>query len=260
MSRPSADLIRGVPLFSDLDDKTVERLAGEFIERHFDEGAAIATEGVDGLNFFIVASGEASVTVHGERRRHARPGRLVRRGRARRQVGALGNGDRDDADGGVRAPDLELPAVRRAAPRARLEAPRDPRRATPRSPSPLDRPWPRPWTPRCPTQSSSPAAATATRRRGTRSSSASPATSRRSPPRRSACRRTMPRTSSRTSSLRVYERLDSLRSDEAIRPWIGQLTRNCCLDLLRSSGRVVPVEERRRAGRGRRDRDASTRR
>ena len=26
-------------------------------------------------------------------------------------------------------------------------------------------------------------------------------------------------------------------------PWIGQLTRNCCLDLLRSTGRVVPVEE-----------------
>ena len=66
MPQPSADLIRGVPLFSDLDDKTVANLAREFVERHFDEGAAIATEGVDGLNFFIVESGEASVTVHGE--------------------------------------------------------------------------------------------------------------------------------------------------------------------------------------------------
>ena len=43
--------------------------------------------------------------------------------------------------------------------------------------------------------------------------------------------------------LRVYERLDTLRSDEAIRPWVGQLTRNCCLDLLRASGRIVPTEE-----------------
>lgn len=43
--------------------------------------------------------------------------------------------------------------------------------------------------------------------------------------------------------LRVFERLDSLRSDDAIRPWVGQLTRNACLDLLRASGRVVPVEE-----------------
>jgi CRP-like cAMP-binding protein len=65
MSQPSADLIRGVPLFSDLDDKTVGQLADEFVERHFDEGVAIATEGVDGLNFFIVASGEASVMVQG---------------------------------------------------------------------------------------------------------------------------------------------------------------------------------------------------
>jgi len=42
---------------------------------------------------------------------------------------------------------------------------------------------------------------------------------------------------------RVYERPGSLRSDDAIRPWIGQLTRNCCLDLLRSSGRVMLVAE-----------------
>jgi RNA polymerase sigma factor (sigma-70 family) len=43
--------------------------------------------------------------------------------------------------------------------------------------------------------------------------------------------------------MRVYERLGSLRSDDAIRPWIGQLTRNCCLDVLRSSGRSVLVAE-----------------
>ncbi|MEO5632547.1 sigma-70 family RNA polymerase sigma factor [Gaiella sp.] len=40
-----------------------------------------------------------------------------------------------------------------------------------------------------------------------------------------------------------FERLGSLRSDDAIRPWIGQLTRNCCLDHLRASGRIVLVEE-----------------
>jgi len=43
--------------------------------------------------------------------------------------------------------------------------------------------------------------------------------------------------------VRAYERLGSLRSDDAIRPWVGQLTRNCCLDLLRSSNRVVLVAE-----------------
>ncbi len=46
-----------------------------------------------------------------------------------------------------------------------------------------------------------------------------------------------------TVFMRAYERIGSLRSDDAIRPWLGQLTRNCCLDLLRSSGRMVPSDE-----------------
>jgi RNA polymerase sigma-70 factor (ECF subfamily) len=33
---------------------------------------------------------------------------------------------------------------------------------------------------------------------------------------------------------RVYERLASLRDDEAVRPWIAQLTRRVCIDRLRS--------------------------
>lgn len=41
---------------------------------------------------------------------------------------------------------------------------------------------------------------------------------------------------------RVYERLGTLRSDDAIRPWIGQLTRNCCLDRVRGGGRELAVE------------------
>jgi CRP/FNR family cyclic AMP-dependent transcriptional regulator len=74
MAQPSADLIRGVPLFADLDDKTVERLKGEFMERHFDVGKKIATEGVEGLNFFIVGTGEAEVTVQGAVVGHLAPG------------------------------------------------------------------------------------------------------------------------------------------------------------------------------------------
>src|SRR6478672_11327479 len=41
---------------------------------------------------------------------------------------------------------------------------------------------------------------------------------------------------------RVYQHLDRLRSDEAIRPWIAQLTRRLCLDRLRSAGREGPAE------------------
>ena len=41
---------------------------------------------------------------------------------------------------------------------------------------------------------------------------------------------------------RVYEHLDRLRSDEAIRPWIAQLTRRLCIDRLRAGGREAPAE------------------
>ena len=42
---------------------------------------------------------------------------------------------------------------------------------------------------------------------------------------------------------RVYERLDSLRDDEAVRPWIAQLTRRLCVDRLRAGAREQPADE-----------------
>ena len=42
---------------------------------------------------------------------------------------------------------------------------------------------------------------------------------------------------------RIYLRLDSLRDDSALRPWIAQLTRRRCLDALASRGRETPAEE-----------------
>ncbi len=42
---------------------------------------------------------------------------------------------------------------------------------------------------------------------------------------------------------RTYEHLDELRDDEAVRPWIGTLTRRLCVDRLRSGRREQPVEE-----------------
>jgi RNA polymerase sigma factor (sigma-70 family) len=41
---------------------------------------------------------------------------------------------------------------------------------------------------------------------------------------------------------RVYEHLDRLRSDDAVRPWIAQLTRRLCIDKLRASGREAPAD------------------
>jgi RNA polymerase sigma factor (sigma-70 family) len=42
---------------------------------------------------------------------------------------------------------------------------------------------------------------------------------------------------------RVYERLGTLRDPAAVRPWIAQLTRNACVDRLRSTGREQLGEE-----------------
>ena len=42
---------------------------------------------------------------------------------------------------------------------------------------------------------------------------------------------------------RIYTRLDTLRDDAAVRPWIAQLTRRVCLDRLAAASREQPVEE-----------------
>lgn len=66
MAKPSADLLRNVRLFSELEDRDLESLADEFNERRFAPGDKVALEGEGGLMFFVVESGELSVEVHGE--------------------------------------------------------------------------------------------------------------------------------------------------------------------------------------------------
>ena len=41
---------------------------------------------------------------------------------------------------------------------------------------------------------------------------------------------------------RIYTRLDSLRDDSALRPWIAQLTRRRCLDVV-AARREIPAED-----------------
>jgi CRP/FNR family transcriptional regulator len=74
MAKPTADLLRGINLFSGLDDRELESLADEFNERRFSPGDKIALEGEGGLNFFVVESGEAAVEVHGEEVSRLGPG------------------------------------------------------------------------------------------------------------------------------------------------------------------------------------------
>jgi RNA polymerase sigma factor (sigma-70 family) len=41
---------------------------------------------------------------------------------------------------------------------------------------------------------------------------------------------------------RAYERLPALRSDDAVRPWLAQLTRRLCIDKLRLNARDAPSD------------------
>ena len=66
MPTPSVDLIRGVPLFAAGSETFLERLSGEFFERTYSAGEAIAEEGESGKTFVVIESGDVSVSVHGQ--------------------------------------------------------------------------------------------------------------------------------------------------------------------------------------------------
>jgi CRP-like cAMP-binding protein len=63
---PTLELIRGVPLFAGTSDGFLERLAGEFFERTYRAGDAIAEEGESGKTFVVIESGDVSVNVRGQ--------------------------------------------------------------------------------------------------------------------------------------------------------------------------------------------------
>ncbi len=68
------DLLRSVPLFSDLDRRDLEMVAGSMKQRTFSAGETIATEGGGGVGFFVIEEGRANVSVRGEERGSLGPG------------------------------------------------------------------------------------------------------------------------------------------------------------------------------------------
>ncbi len=74
MAEGAVSLLQRVPLFSDLDRKELERIAASMKERTFSAGDTVTAEGQSGVGFFVIESGDAKVTVHGEDRRRLGPG------------------------------------------------------------------------------------------------------------------------------------------------------------------------------------------
>jgi CRP/FNR family transcriptional regulator, cyclic AMP receptor protein len=68
------ELIRQVPLFSELDKRELQGLSSSMKERTFKAGDTIANEGQSGIGFFLIEEGEASVSVGGQERASLGPG------------------------------------------------------------------------------------------------------------------------------------------------------------------------------------------
>ena len=74
MPRAPVEVLRRVPLLSGLADRDLEKLADRFNERTFPEGAIVIEEDSTGTSFFVIAEGDASVSVRGEVRATLGPG------------------------------------------------------------------------------------------------------------------------------------------------------------------------------------------
>ena len=66
MAQANPDDLKRVPLFAELEGRQLRKLAGLFRERTLDPGTTVVVEGeMSGVGFFVVANGEASVSVGG---------------------------------------------------------------------------------------------------------------------------------------------------------------------------------------------------
>jgi CRP/FNR family transcriptional regulator, cyclic AMP receptor protein len=70
----TTEMLRRVPLFSDLDNRELGHVAQSMKRRQFSAGQEIAREGESGVGFFVIQDGNAKVTVHGDERRRLGPG------------------------------------------------------------------------------------------------------------------------------------------------------------------------------------------
>jgi CRP/FNR family cyclic AMP-dependent transcriptional regulator len=74
MATAPVELIKNVPLFSDLDDRELRQISQSMKERTFDAGDVVTEEGKGGVGFFVIDDGNAKVSVGGQERGALGPG------------------------------------------------------------------------------------------------------------------------------------------------------------------------------------------
>jgi CRP-like cAMP-binding protein len=63
------ELLKSVPLFQRVPDRQLKAIADSFTERRFSAGQELTAEGGGAAGFFVIQSGEATVTIDGAERR-----------------------------------------------------------------------------------------------------------------------------------------------------------------------------------------------
>ena len=66
-------VLQRVPLFADLTRREVQQIARLFKERRFAAGETVIQEGSGGAAFFVIESGEATVSIGGRKRSTLKP-------------------------------------------------------------------------------------------------------------------------------------------------------------------------------------------
>ena len=74
MASERAELLRRVPLFADLDGRELDEVVTSLKERSYSAGETVVSEGRPGIGFFVIADGDAVVSVRGEERARLGPG------------------------------------------------------------------------------------------------------------------------------------------------------------------------------------------
>ena len=70
----AVEALARVPLFADLDRRELEQIARLFKERRFSVGETVAKEGAGGASFFVISSGDATVSMRGKQLGTVGPG------------------------------------------------------------------------------------------------------------------------------------------------------------------------------------------
>ncbi len=74
MTGASVEVLQRVPLFADLDENELGRIASVFKQRRFSQGETVIQQGSGAAVFFVIDSGEATVFVGGNEHRVLKPG------------------------------------------------------------------------------------------------------------------------------------------------------------------------------------------